>query len=194
MRIILLLVLLAILHFPVSAQDGQKRLKNFKVNVFGDKRDTRSGYLMTLSDSMLRLVKNASAINNGDLNSRYRDFHYSAINKITITRKGSIGKGLLIGTLAGIVLGASIGYMSGDDPPCVPGSNDVFGIGYALCEGFRATASDKAVLGSVAGGILGAPVGIAIGALVKRKFVIGKRKEAFRDMHADMLQWIYLKK
>jgi hypothetical protein len=194
MRTSLLLALFAALHLSASAQDAPQKLKRFKVNVFHDKRDISSGFLVPLSDTMLRMVEFASAINGSDLNSRYRDFHYGSINKITVTRKGSVGKGLLIGTLAGIVLGTTIGYMSGDDPPCTPNSNDVFGLGYALCEGFRTTASEKAAMGAVVGGVLGAPVGIGIGALVRKKFIIGRRKQAFQDMHANMLQWIYLKK
>ena len=193
MRTSILVIAFAALQFSVCAQDAPQKFKKFKVNVFHGKNKISSGFLLPLSDTVVRVVKHASAINSKALDNYYRDFHYSDINRITVTTKGAVGKGLLIGTLTGMTVGAMIGYMSGDDHPCAASSNDFFGIGYTTCESFRSTASEKAMFSGISGGAAGATLGICIGALAIKKFVIGRKKKAFMDMNASTHEWIYMK-
>ena len=61
----------------------------------------------------------------------------------------------LIGALFGVIVGGTIGMMAGDDPPC--GTNDWF------CSPVKA--EEKAVIGGISMGLLGAGAGLIIGSI-----------------------------
>jgi hypothetical protein len=70
--------------------------------------------------------------------------------------RSNFGRGLAIGALSGTVLGALAGLASGDDPPC----GDAW-----FC--WRWSAGDKAEMGAVGFGVLGAVVGGIAGAATR---------------------------
>lgn len=78
---------------------------------------------------------------------------FNEIDLIKIHRKNSVGRGIWIGALTGFATGGLIGWMSGDDPPPVPGSFTFM----------RLSAGDKAkmygsllaVTGALTGGLIG---------------------------------------
>lgn len=78
------------------------------------------------------------------------------IEIIKTRRKNSIGKGVAIGTLSGIVVGGLIGLISGDDPPCPSGSG-------MSC--WSLDAKGNAVLAGIPLAICGAGVGALIGSV-----------------------------
>ena len=80
------------------------------------------------------------------------------IDYISIYKKGSAGKGLLIGGITGMFLGGLIGLASGDDKPDGP------------WDFFVLTAGEKAGIGAVVGFIPGALIGLAAGS---SKIIIG---------------------
>lgn len=91
----------------------------------------------------------------------------SEIGKVVIKKRGRGAlEGLGIGILTGAVTGALIGFASGDDDP-----KTVF---------LPLTAEEKALGGGIvlggAGGLLGLPIGAAVGS--KDKFVLHEKKSA----------------
>ena len=94
------------------------------------------------------------------------------INKITFSKKHQGLKGALIGLGTGAAICAIAGYAPDDDPP-----------GW-----FSFTAGEKVEVLAVFGGLTGALVGALIGALVKQTFIIGGKKDAYRDVHSELAQ------
>ena len=72
------------------------------------------------------------------------------MNIIKIRRKGKVGRGVWIGAVSGMVVGALAGFADGDDPED---------------QWFRSTASEKA-LGL---GLTGAVIGTGVGPLIASK-------------------------
>ena len=96
----------------------------------------------------------------------------------------------LIGFGVGVLTGVIAGFASGDDPIQQAPADDPFGLG-ALAAGignsFRMTAGEKAAAGGIVLGTSGAIIGTIIGAVAKKKFTIGGRKEKFRDLQAEIM-------
>jgi hypothetical protein len=115
------------------------------------------------------------------------------INTITLKKKHAGLKGTLIGLGAGIVVGAVIGFASGDDkiaPYTGVALNDLFiGMGNA----FAMTAGEKALGAGLGLGFTGAIVGCIIGNVVKKKFTIGGRKEIYHDLQYELMQRLIIK-
>src|SRR5687767_9706133 len=84
------------------------------------------------------------------------------IESMSLRKKNSVSKGFWIGLGTGILTGAVIGFISGDDPPCDPNEPDFFGIGYALCTAFRQTAFEKALTGALGLGTAGGLTGMLL--------------------------------
>ena len=93
------------------------------------------------------------------------------INTIALKKKNAGLKGTLIGLGVGTVLGAVIGLASGDDPPE---------------EWFALTAGEKALGLGLIGGGAGALIGGIAGALSKKVFIIGGKKDAYRNAQAEL--------
>jgi hypothetical protein len=114
------------------------------------------------------------------------------VKSFTIKRKHSVRKGALIGFGIGAAAGIIIGLASGDDPKMAypdPGE-DPLGIGTmvtAFSNSFTMTAGQKAVVGGLGLGATGAIVGSIIGAVAKKKFVIGGKKEKFHDLQGELM-------
>ena len=115
------------------------------------------------------------------------------IESMSLRKKNSVSKGFWIGLGTGILTGAVIGFISGDDPPCDPNEPDFIGLGYALCSAFRQTAFEKALTGAVGLGTVGGLTGIILGSVIKKKFIIGGKKQKFRDLDAELRQRLLIK-
>lgn len=120
------------------------------------------------------------------------------INTIVIRRKNATTRGIFIGMASGAAAGALIGLISGDDYilPYPSYNNDPLGlgtIGVALSNAFASTAEEKALLGAAAGAVFGALTGAVIGSLAKKKFVIGGKKEKYRDLEGKLMQRLLVK-
>ena len=84
------------------------------------------------------------------------------IGIIKIRKKGSIGRGALLGTASGALAGGVIGYAGGDDEPGI----------------LSFSAEDKAAIGAILAAPVGALVGIAIGS-GREEFVINGSKKVY---------------
>src|SRR5687768_16262512 len=94
---ILIITLCFISYFSFS-QDTIRRMKQLKVVVF-HREEVSKGYVVSLNDSILRLVSAAASVNHPVPNAQYPSFNYNEINKMIVTRRGSILKGALIGAI-----------------------------------------------------------------------------------------------
>ena len=50
------------------------------------------------------------------------------------------------------------------------------------------TAGEKAMFGAIGLGTSGAIMGIIIGAIAKKKFIIGGKKEVYHDLQSDLMR------
>jgi uncharacterized membrane protein len=55
------------------------------------------------------------------------------------------------------------------------------------------TAGEKAITGGIGLGVTGAIVGTIIGAVAKKKFIIGGKKEKFHDLQGDIMKKLVIK-
>jgi len=151
------------------------------------------GYLVALNDTSFRLVDKAADVNKPVHNPRYTTFHYQEINKIIVTRKGSAAKGALIGALIGASAGVITGFIMGDDPPCasIPG---FYGIDYALCSLYSTTAAEKAAMAGSVCAVGGAIIGVCVGAIAHKKFIITGKKTRYHEMQISVLERLYIAK
>jgi len=157
--------------------------KIYKVNVYDQHGNSRMGYLQNIDDRSVSI--SPSLVYFGERGNEEMIQH-TDISSITIKRKGNTVRGIIIGALSGFLIGAVIGYASGDDPP-IPADEDFFGIGNA----FRLTAGEKAIGSGILLGGAGAAVGGITGALIKKKFIINGKKENFEVMRMQTIEKIY---
>ncbi|MFI5131810.1 MAG: hypothetical protein ACHQFX_17535 [Chitinophagales bacterium] len=158
--------------------------KTFNTSVQTLDKKTIQGRLFTINDSQLVLKK-------------YSDKMYAIagdnVGTVILRRKNSALRGALIGFGIGVISGVVIGFASGDDPIVQPGPNDFLGIGAAMNNAFAMTAEEKAVACGAGLGVGGAIIGTIIGAVARKKFIIGGRKEKFRDLQAELMARIVQK-
>lgn len=157
--------------------------KTFKVTILDQQAQRHQGYLQNINDSTLSL---ATAPYSYGETVNGRRIPYPDIASMTIKRKGSATRGIIIGALSGFLMGIIIGYASGDDPR-VPASEDFFGFSNM----FRLSAEQKAIGGGILLAGAGGVVGGVTGALIKKKFIINGRKENFEEMRMQTIESIY---
>ncbi|MEI9909239.1 MAG: hypothetical protein WDO71_06025 [Bacteroidota bacterium] len=141
------------------------------------------GRLYAINDDQLVLLKSVN-------NQQY--IPVENIKSFSLRRKNSILKGALIGFGTGALTGIIMGLASGDDSvdEYPDASTDPWGIGTfgtALNNAFALTAEEKALVGGIGMGASGAIIGTIIGAVAKKKFIIGGKKEKFRDLRAELM-------
>ena len=80
------------------------------------------------------------------------------------------------------------GFASGDDPVYNEPVYDPFSaIVVSINNAFAMTAGEKALWGGIGLGASGAIVGTVVGALAKKKFIIGGKKEKFQDLQSKIM-------
>jgi len=138
------LVIFCLSHQSLLGQTTQQVKKNnyYKTWVTTDNSSKVKGYLSEVGDSLI-IISNLS-------NNEIKSIRLKNVKNIKFRKKGRIGKGILYGALAGIAIGAGIGFSGGDDEDC-----------FLFC----LTAKQKAVLGgtllSVPGALIGGIIGSA---------------------------------
>ena len=182
-----------ILSFLLCAIEGKStdttktlRNKTFKVTVHTNK--TIKGFAENISDSVVLVSPRPVKFNpysSGDFAGSHV-INYSEIRKIEIRRKGSVGRGALIGGISAMLAGVLTGFIEGDDK-VLPASEDP----WQLSAIFRSTAGDKAVVYGLTGLVTGGIVGAIIGALSHKKYIINGNKDKYDDMRKNILNKAY---
>ncbi len=160
----------------------EKKQKIFIASITTMDGKSFKGPLSAVTDTQVILKTNANPLSVPAEN----------LKAITLKRKNSVGRGALIGFGIGAAAGIIIGLASGDDPVMsYPNPNeDPFGIGTAVVamnNAFAMTAGQKAIAGGLGLGATGAIVGTIIGAVAKKKFTIGGKKEKFHDLQGELM-------
>ncbi len=127
-----------------------------------------------------------------DANAGGFNVQVSQINIIALQKKNAGLKGALLGLGAGVITGAIIGFAEGDDPitPYTGTWGDIFiGLGNALAM----TAGEKALMYGAMVGLTGSLTGFIIGKLAKKKFIIGGKKDTYRDMQGELMKRLIIK-
>ena len=165
------------------AQEGRtpKRV-TMKLSVMDSVRRVDFGYLAAMSDSGIVMLKTPVVFDHSIASSNMNIIPYQNLTEVSIKRKGSVGKGILIGGLSGMVLGGIIGYISYKPTNCE---------GALICFDFGP--GTDAAAGASVGTLAGAAIGGIVGALAKKRFIIGGKKEKFQQMKTSVLEMTYRK-
>jgi hypothetical protein len=192
-----LLLLLTISEWGIAQDSLSRRKPMYKVSFTDSALNQTKGYLLNLSDSAMKIT--TLPIKFGEQPSAgtsIMDVRYNQVTELELKRRGGAGRGAWKGAVAGFLIGAICGLISGTDPPCqkVDPATDFYGlgaIGEGFCNAFRMTAGEKALAYGVLAGAAGTGVGALTGALVKKKFIIGRNKERFNEMRVNVLNKAY---
>jgi hypothetical protein len=134
-----------------------------------------------------------TSLANPDIKDNTINIGVDQIQSISLRKKNSVLKGALIGLGVGALTGVIAGLASGDDPvqPYYSNGQDPYGLGnffVALDNSFAMTGGEKATGGAIFLGGTGAIIGAIVGAIAKKKFVIGGKKEVYRDLQGDLMK------
>jgi hypothetical protein len=150
------------------------------------------GWFYKMNDQQVVLLssgkRNFKAGDNDNIN-----IGVDQIRSISLRKKNSVLKGALLGMGIGATVGIIAGLASGDDEkqPYYDSNQDPFGLGnvfVSLNNAFAMTAGEKALAGGIGLGVSGAIIGTIIGAVAKKKFIIGGKKEVYRDLQGDLMK------
>jgi len=176
------LMLMTTMSFAQEARVSKKII--LKVAASDSIQRVDHGYLAGLSDSGIVMVKGPIVFDPSLKGTTANTIPYNNLSEIKVQRKGSVGRGILFGALGGMFVGAIAGYASYKTPTCHGNPNCIvwdFGPGYDALGG--------AILGTAGGAIIGG----VIGAVAKKKFVIGGNKNKFQHMKENVLDMTYRK-
>jgi len=185
-KIVLLMAACSLTVALLQAQTdsaAEKKQKIFIASVTTMDKKLLKGYLSAVNDTQLILKSN----------NQRMVVPAENLKSFTMKRKHSALRGALIGFGVGAAAGIIIGLASGNDPVMTynPGPyGDPLGleaIGVAMNNSFAMTAGQKAVFGGIGLGVTGAVVGTIIGAVAKKKFIIGGKKEKFHDLQGGLM-------
>jgi hypothetical protein len=145
------------------------------------KMDDDKIYLLPASNKSLKSFSLGSA----ELTNAMIPLQVSEIQTVSLQKKGAAGRGAILGLGIGALTGVIVGFAEGDDPvtPYTGTFGDIF---IAVGNAFAMTAEEKAVANGLALGVTGALTGYLIGKLTKKKFIIGDKKEVYRDLSGEL--------
>ncbi|HYJ39110.1 MAG TPA: hypothetical protein VEV87_10855 [Chitinophagaceae bacterium] len=166
------------------AQDSRtpKRV-TFRLAITDNIQRVDYGYLAALADSGIVMLKSPVVFDHALANANTSVISYQNLSEVSIKRKGSVGRGILIGGLSGMFLGGVIGYISYKPTNC----QDAI-----ICFDFGP--GTDAAAGASLGTVAGAAIGGIVGALAKKRFIIGGKRDKFQQMKESVIDMAYRKK
>ena len=136
------------------------------------------GYLAALPDSGIMMLPSEAVFDQKLTSSSLNTIPYQNIQEVILRRKGSVGKGIAIGSISGFFVGAVIGAAMYQSKPGTVYGFDVGVEGEAIGIGF---------LGAVGGAVVGGIIGSA----AKKTFIIGGNRDKFHRMKKNVLDMTY---
>jgi hypothetical protein len=153
MKIAIAVLAFCFMSFVVDAQkviDPEVRFLSWIY--LKDNPQPLKGVILETNDSTIQFISSAFLVKNKAVSPYTSEtIPVSGIDKIKFRKKGSVGRGMIVGALGGVMAGAITGFIEGDDV-CEPGSWCIF----------QFSAGDKAV---IYGTLLAVP-GTALGAIL----------------------------
>jgi hypothetical protein len=170
------MLLVSVLLFSHAlAQDSTKTAlpggKTFTVHVFTMENLVIKGILQAAGDNGITVGEQKGRTLN------YVSFTPEQIKTLYLRKKGNVGLGALIGGVAGIGIGAIIGYSTKEESPCNPCYFELIG-----------TKKASAAVGGTIGLISGAGIGMIIGSLTKKQFIIKGKRENYKARFNDIVE------
>jgi hypothetical protein len=163
--------------YSIGQQNPPLRKLTYKISITDSGMRELEGYLFNATDTSLKVSHWPVKFGfDAALKDNFKEVPYHQISEIKLKRSHSAGRGALIGTVTGLVIGAAAGLIEGDDPPEY---------------WFRVTAGEKALIYGALGAGGGAVIGTIIGAIAKKKFIIGGNKEKFDAMKQNVMNKAY---
>ncbi|HYJ39111.1 MAG TPA: hypothetical protein VEV87_10860 [Chitinophagaceae bacterium] len=173
-----LFITLTIVAITGFAQAGRiSKNMTLKLRVVDSIERIQYGYLAAVADSGIIMLKSPVVFDQTLANSHLNTIAYHELKEVTIKRKGSVGRGIWMGSVAGFAVGAVIGAKN-----YVPCNGE-----YCLDPGRGGQAIGVGFLGAIGGGIVG---GI-IGSVAKKTFIIGGKRENYKRMKESILDRTY---
>ena len=133
-----------------------------------DYNDVLKGSLYKINDSSIAFIPDAFLRQGDSSYHNYTTIRGDQIDMIKIRQKGNINRGIIFGSLTGMLCGGIIGLASGDDPPC---PQNTF-----IC--YRMDAETKAITAAIPMALVGAGVGLIFGS-VKIKIPINRNMKTY---------------
>lgn len=162
------LILITLFAIVANAQDSSSIRKVILTTWIRDMHNIEvPGFLHSITDSAIYLMHYRKPAYSEIDRSQLMKMNPELIKSVTMRRKGAMSKGLGIGLLSGIAVGAVIGLASYKDP----GPEAWFDLG----PGFSALG------GAMIGGVVGGLVGVGVSAS-SAKYKINGSKDNFRSM------------
>ena len=189
-----ILFLLFFFCFYANAQDSSKKFRNiiFKTRVYNMNEEMiAQGYLVQVNDSNVA-ISVAPLPYGVSPKSSLEQYNYHDIKYVEYKRKGSIGRGILIGSITSVLLGTIMGLVEGDTKP--PEDNN-WGNTLAYSLG-PVTTGEKVVTYGLGLGLMGGLTGAIIGAIsnvVTKKFTINGKPSALKELNTTLLERVYSK-
>ena len=139
-----------------------------------------------------RTSLNSLYLKNPNINAKYSAINMDDINSIALQRKNAGAKGALYGFLAGAAIGVIVGFAEGDDKVLIQTTDPFNNIFVEINNAFALTASEKALYYGLGIGGISALSGFIIGKIVKKKFIIGGKKENLKNYQSEIRQRLML--
>jgi hypothetical protein len=201
-RILLSAVVLTTYISSFAQNDSTGEIKKHAPNlatVHTIEGKTLKGWFYRLDDDQVILLPagskkfNLASLANPGITDNTINIGVDQIQSISLRKKNSVLKGALIGLGIGALTGVIAGFVSGDDPvqPYNSGQDPYSALGnvfIAFDNSFAMTAGEKAAGGAILLGGTGAIIGTIVGAIAKKKFIIGGKKEVYRDLQGDLMK------
>ena len=178
-------LLLMIAGSSMAQNSRTPKRVTFKLSITDSIQRVDYGYLASLADSGIVMLKSPVVFdhNIASTNTNTNTIPYQNLSEVTIKRKGSVGRGILIGSLSGMIVGGIAGYISYKPVNC----KDAF-ICFDFGPGYDAAAG--ASIGTLAGAVIGG----LVGAIAKKTFVIGGNRDKFNRMKESVIDMAYKNK
>ncbi|MCU7550829.1 hypothetical protein OCK74_17045 [Chitinophagaceae bacterium LB-8] len=138
---------------------------------------TCMGYLSNLTDSKIYISNNQISYGEHPNLNAQKKFSYTEMSQVSLRQKGSIGRGILIGTISGSLFGAFVGLIAYQKPNCGTGAWVCIDLG----------PSYSALGGGIVGALTGALIGGIIGATNKKVSALHEKKEKHDAMKISVL-------
>lgn len=183
MKTLFILVLAVCMFLRDSVVFAQGKSKVYKVWIDQfDKGNIITGFLYYVNDSSLFVSYEYVKTSNVKNPPVFNTIAANNIGVIKLRRKGAVGKGAIIGTFAGMVLGGIVGFAQGDDEPST-----------SLLSVFADPAFTKEQKAGV-GVFIGAQVGAILGSLlgtIKIKIPIHGDRNLYKSKLQKLNGYVY---
>lgn len=170
-------ILLLAAQFSIAQDKPLIRKLTYIISITDSELQTVKGYLLNMTDSSVKVGHWPVMFGNAAVGKEnHKEVNYRQISEITLKRNHGAGRGAWKGAVIGALIGAAAGFIEGGDPG-----------EYWLAM----TAGEKALIYGGMGAAAGTGIGALIGALVRKKFIIGGNKEKFDEMKTSVLNKAY---